>query len=257
MKNLKQNKLCLMLLIMFMPAIMLGEPDYQQIIAEADSAYNAEDFRTAISKYEHILDQGLHSPEIYYNLGNSYFNLNNLPSAILNYERAKVLDPRDADINFNLSIANSMIPDKIEVVPDIFYVRWWKTLRDNFNLDTWTRFSLFLFMIVIISAGFVLLSRSMALRRAAFWAGIVFILLATASFLITYSKYQIQSNHTEAIIFAPTITVKSSPNQMGKDLFVIHEGTKVLILEEINDWANIRIANGSAGWMPLSSMKKI
>jgi tetratricopeptide (TPR) repeat protein len=242
---------------MIFPIFLMGNSDYQQIIAEADSAYNAEDYRTATISYEKILEQGMHSPEIYYNLGNAYFNLNNLPSAILNYERAKVLAPRDEDINFNLSIANSMIPDKIEPVPDIFYVQWWKSLRDNFNMNTWTRFSIILFIIVVICAGLFFLSLSLAIRKTAFWAGIFFVLLTAGSFSISYSKYNILSKHTEAIVFDPTITVKSSPNKLGKDLFVIHEGTKVFILEEINDWANIRIANGSSGWMPLSSVKRI
>jgi hypothetical protein len=98
---------------------------------------------------------------------------------------------------------------------------------------------------------------NLALRKAAFWVGIVFVVLAASSFSISYSKYNILSKHTEAIVFDPTITVKSSPNKLGKDLFVIHEGTKVYILEEINDWANIRIANGSSGWMPLSSVRRI
>lgn len=247
----------LLLICMIFPVLLMGSPDYQQIIAAADSAYNNEDYRTAINNYEKVLELGMHSPEIYYNLGNSYFNLNNLPAAILNYERAKVLDPRDEDINFNLSIANSMIPDKIEAVPDIFYVRWWKTLRDSFNLYTWTRFSIILFLVIVVLTGFFFLSLNLAIRKTAFWVGLVFVFLAAGSFSISYSKYKILSKHTEAIVFDPTITVKSSPNKLGKDLFVIHEGTKVYILEEINDWANIRIANGSSGWMPLGSVKRI
>lgn len=239
------------------PLLLLAGSGQQDLIATADSAYNAENYRLAIKKYEQVLDQGYHASELYYNLGNAYFNLNDLPPAILNYERAKVLDPGDADINFNLRIANSMISDKIEAVPEIFYIRWWKALRDSFNMHTWTITSIILFMIVVLSAGFFFLSRSTAIRKMAFWTGVIFILLTAGSFSISYSKYNILSNHLEAIVFDPTITVKSSPNKLGKDLFVIHEGTKVYIIEEINDWANIRIANGSTGWMPLSSVKRI
>lgn len=237
--------------------IFLSCPGQEQIILSGDSAYNNENYILAISKYEEVLEQGLESAELYYNLGNAYFNVNNLPSAILNYERAKLLAPGDDDIDFNLNIANSMIPDKIEVVPDIFYISWWKTLRNSFNLHTWTVGSISIFVILIICLGFFILSRSIVLRKLAFWTGTAAFLISIVFFTMTYTKYDIESKHLYAIVFDPTITVKSSPNQIGKDLFVIHEGTKVFILEEINGWCNIEIANGSTGWLVAESIKRI
>ena len=233
---------------------LLGQQD---LITQGDSAYNREMYTEAISNYEAVLDQGFESAQLYYNLGNAYFNINMLPAAILNYERAKVLAPADADIDFNLNIANSMIPDKIEPVPEIFYIRWWKSLRNSFNLYTWTIASISIFVLFILCAGIFFLSRNILMRKFAFWSGIFFILFSIAGFSMTYTRYDIQSKHLEAIVFDPTITVKSSPNQLGKDLFVIHEGTKVFILEEINEWCNIKIANGSAGWLPAVSIKRI
>jgi hypothetical protein len=117
--------------------------------------------------------------------------------------------------------------------------------------------SLVVFVLIVFSAGFFFLSRSMVMRKFAFWAGGLLIILGIGIFSMTYTKYDMQSKHMEAIIFEPTITVKSSPNQLGKDLFVIHEGTKVFIIEEINNWCNIRIANGSEGWLPAGSIKRI
>lgn len=233
---------------------LLGQQD---LITQGDSAYNREMYTEAISNYEAVLDQGFESAQLYYNLGNAYFNINMLPAAILNYERAKVLAPADADIDFNLNIANSMITDKIEPVPEIFYIRWWKSLRNSFNLYTWTIASISIFVLLVLCAGIFFLSRNILMRKFAFWSGIFFILFSIAGFSMTYTRYDIQSKHLEAIVFDPTITVKSSPNQLGKDLFVIHEGTKVFILEEINEWCNIRIANGSAGWLPAVSIKRI
>lgn len=229
----------------------------QELVIKGDSAYNLKAYSEAAGYYEEVLDQGYESAELYYNLGNAYFNLNKLPEAILNYERAKVLDPQDDDIAFNLSIANSMIPDKIEEVPDIFYVRWWKLLRDGINLHTWTLTNLVLFALIVLSAGIFFLSRNLLMRKFAFWIGAILVVLGIFIFSLTYTKYQMQSKHTEAIVFDPTITVKSSPNQLGKDLFVIHEGTKVYIIEEINSWCNIRIANGSEGWLPAGSIRRI
>jgi tetratricopeptide (TPR) repeat protein len=233
---------------------LLGQ---HELITKGDSAYSQEMYRDAISNYESVLDMGYESAELYYNLGNAYFNINDLPSAILNYERGKVLAPGDADINFNLNIANSMITDKIEAVPEIFYVRWWKSLRNSFNLHSWTIAGISAFALLVACAGIFFLSRAVFLRKFAFWTGIVLLLLSIGLFFITYTKYDIQSKNLEAIVFYPTITVKSSPNQLGKDLFVIHEGTKVFIEEEINEWCNVSIANGSSGWLPSSSIKRI
>jgi len=229
----------------------------QELLIKGDSAYNMKEYSEAAGYYEGVLAQGYESAKLYYNLGNAYFNLNKLPEAILNYERAKVLDPRDEDIAFNLRIANSMIPDKIEEVPEIFYVKWWKLLRDSINLRTWTISSLVVFALIVLCAGIFFLSRNIRMRKFAFWLGGVLIVLGISIFAMTYTKYVMQSKHVEAIVFDPTITVKSSPNQQGKDLFVIHEGTKVFIMEEINNWCNIRIANGSEGWMPASSIRRI
>lgn len=254
---MQMKKSALIIFQLLVPLLLLAGPDQQEIITAADSAYNNEDFNEAVEKYELVLIQGYESAELYYNLGNAYFNLNNLPAAILNYERARVLAPRDVDIAFNLSIANSMIPDKIEVVPEIFYVRWWKSWRNSLNLYTWTIVCIAFFIFLVLSVGVFALSDRLMLRKMAFWTGILALFLSIGSFAMTYTKYDIQSKHLEAIVFDPTITIKSSPNKLGKDLFVIHEGTKVFILEEMNDWANIKIANGSTGWMPLSSIRRI
>lgn len=255
MLNMKNISLGILQLIF--PVILLAGNAQQDLVSQGDSAYNAKEYLAASEKYELVLDQGFESAELYYNLGNAYFNMNKLPEAILNYERARVLAPRDPDINFNLNIANSMIPDKIEVVPEIFYVEWWKMLRDSFNLHSWAIISLIVFTIFVCCAAIFFLSQSIIFRKLAFWTGLALIISGSAIFSISFTKYNIQSNHLEAIVFDPTITVKSSPNKLGKDLFVIHEGTKVYILEEFNDWANIRIANGSTGWMPLSSVRRI
>jgi len=229
----------------------------EEQILQGDSAYKSEMYPEAIKHYEAVIAQGFESAELYYNLGNAYFNINMLPDAILFYEKAKVLAPRDADINFNLNIANSMITDKIEAVPEIFYIRWWKALRNSMNLHAWSISSISIFTLLVLCAGIFFLSRQLLLRKYAFWMGVVLLFFTIALFSMTYTKYDMQSKHMEAIVFDPTITVKSSPNQLGKDLFVIHEGTKVFIIEEINDWCNISIANGSDGWLPASSVKRI
>ena len=142
------KKIVIITFVSLLSFVSMGQ---QEIITRGDSAYSNEMYIDAIGYYEEVLKEGYESAQLYYNLGNAYFNINNLPAAILNYERARVLDPGDEDIKFNLSIANSMIPDKIEVVPEIFYVRWWKALRNSISLHTWTIAGLLSFALLIFS----------------------------------------------------------------------------------------------------------
>jgi len=251
------KKITIILAVFYLPLLVAAGERQQALVASADSAYREKLYTRAIDKYESVIMQGYESAALYYNLGNAYFNINDLPAAILNYERAKVLDPRDEDIAFNLRIANSMITDKIEPVPEIFYIRWWKSLRNSFNLHTWTITSISLFIFLLVCIGTFVLSRRLPLRKTAFWTGFIILLFSAAAFSMASTKFTIQHDHLEAIVFEPTITVKSSPSETGKDLFVIHEGTKVFIMDEINNWCNIRIANGSEGWMPIGSLKRI
>lgn len=254
------NKIFIILLGTFFPLFIFGgEADLQDFIAKGDSAYIADQYEEAIRNYELVFEQGYSSTQLYYNLGNAYLQLNKLPEAILNYERAKRLSPRDKDLNDNLNMAYSMIQDRIETVPDIFYVKWWKSLRNAFSLQSWTYACIGLFGLLICCAGFFILSQIIVVRRISFWAGILFFLLLLPSFFMAYSRYNIQTKKLEAIVFAPTITAKHNPGEKSADVFVIHEGTKVFILEELEDsvWCNVRIANGSTGWIPVEGLEKI
>lgn len=235
---------------------LVANTDFQ-IIDEANDAYSNGNYADAIELYEKVIEKGYESAELYYNLGNSYFKINDLPSAILYYEKSLKLDPADEDAKFNLKIANSMIPDKIEEVPVMFYERWWKNIYELFGANLWTRISVFLFIIVLIMFSVYFAGNSYFLKKTFFWLGIIFIVFTIFSFSFSYQKYKTSINTREAIVFDPTITVKSSPDESSVDLFVIHEGTKVSIMEHIGDWYEIRIANGSVGWLPSSAVKPI
>jgi len=228
-----------------------------QIINKANTAYGDGHYADAIELYEQLINNGLESPELYYNLGNSYFKINDLPSAILYFEKAIKLDPSDEDVTFNLKVANSMIPDKIEEVPVMFYKRWWNSIYDLFGANMWAKLSIicliaFLLMLAIYFAG-----NSYFIKKTFFWVALIFFVFTIFSFSFSFQKYNTSVDTKEAIVFDPTITVKSSPDEGSIDLFVIHEGTKLTILDHIGNWYEIRIANGSVGWLPVSSIKPI
>ncbi len=236
---------------------LFAQDHLQQTIAEANKAYDDGLYNQSIELYQAVIDSGYTSTELYYNLGNAYFKLKDIPSAILYYEKAKKTAPKNEDILFNLNIAKTRIVDRIDEVPELFYIKWWKSFVNLFSLNTWTILSLISFSIIFVCATVFFISRNTNLRKFSFWFGILIIFFSFISFTISYQKYFEYREQHEAIIFTPTITVKSSPNQNSIDLFVIHEGTKIEIIDKVEGWYEIRIANGSVGWLPAHAIKMI
>ena len=231
--------------------------DPNALMTVGNNAYNEGLYDSALRVYRQIEAQDLASPALYYNMGNAYFKNNDIPSAILYYEKAGKMAPNNEDIKYNLNIANSMIVDKIERVPELFLKRWWNYFYNMFNADTWTALSLVSWCILIFFVGLFVLTGRRSLRKMAFYFGVLFLFTSMASFGLASQKYFYGKEHSEAIIFTPTITVKSSPTVTAVDLFVVHEGTKVGILDQVNGWIKIRIQDGSVGWLPEDAMREI
>lgn len=229
----------------------------QAEIDKANKAYMAGFFENSIPIYEKVIADGLASPELYYNLGNAYFKTNNLPSAILNYERALKLEPGNEDFIYNLGVANSRIVDKIEVLPELFYIRWWKQLKSLFSPDSWAKFAIITFFLLFINIAIFLLTRTINGRKIFFSTGILLLFLNMVGGIIAWQTNTESKNQKAAIVFAPTLPVKSSPDESSIDLFVIHEGLKVKVIDKIGEWNEIRIANGSKGWVKTENLEPV
>ncbi len=227
------------------------------LLEEANKVYNEGSYGQAIELYEKVLENGYTSAEVYYNLGNAFFKQNNFAAAILNYEKAKKIEPNDEDINFNLKIANNRIVDKIETVPELFYLQWWNSLIYALTVDQWGWTGLISFFLLLVMALIFLLSRIVWLKKLSFWFGLLFLLISISTYALANQKFNSFRKDHEAIVFTPTVTVKSSPSESSIDLFVIHEGTKVELTDNLGDWYEIKIANGSVGWIKNDDIEKI
>lgn len=243
--------------ILFLITAFNVSADEQANIDKANKAYMAGFYENSISIYEKIISGGMVSAELYYNLGNAYFKSNNLPPAILNYERALKLSPGDEDIIYNLGVANSRIVDKIDVLPELFYLRWWKSLKTWFSPNGWTLMGIGSFSLLFVMAALFLLSRSVSGRKLFFTAGVVILLINITSGIIAFQTYNESRLQNTAIVFTPTLPVKSSPDDSSIDLFVIHEGLKVTIIDRLGDWCEVRIMNGSKGWVKAANLKPV
>ena len=202
------------------------------------------------------MSTGAESPELYCNIGDSYFKQGNYPKAILFYERALKLDPSYSDARYNLEFAGSFVQDKIEAVPEFILKSLARKVCYFLGSNAWAALFLILLVCALGMGLMFLLASSVGKRRAGFYCGLVLLILSLCC--LGFSVWQKHDYHKadSAIVMNPVSSVKSSPSG-GKDLFIIHEGTKVKILDSVGSWQNIELADGRQGWIDGSSIEII
>ena len=242
------------LILALMVSVAGMAQDADNRFKEANDAYNEGNFEQALTGYNTIEAEGLESAALYYNMGNTYYKMKDFPHAILYYEKALKLDPSDEDIRVNLEIANLAVVDKINPIPQSFLARWRNILRSSFSADGWAWLSVAFFALLLTCLFAFLMSRRMGLRKLGFFVGLVALVCLAFSVVFAFESQRALSRHDEAIVMTPTVTAKSSPSDQSVDLFVLHEGTKVRVLDSARDWNKIRIADGSVGWLPATDM---
>ena len=232
--------------------------DSKTLMDSALSAYTSGMFGAALEYYRYIIDSlKEESAALYYNMGNASYRRNDLASAILYYEKALKLAPNDDDIIFNLGLANTRIPDKIETVPEMLLVRWYKKVTHLLTPNQWAYITLGALAISLIFLALYFVAYNIVIRKIGFWMGVLLFLFFISSLTISHQTAKEQTIQNTGIVFSPSLTVKSSPEESSTDLFVLHEGTKVWILDQLNTWYKIKIANGSVGWIPAKEIEVI
>jgi tetratricopeptide (TPR) repeat protein len=227
-------------------------------LAEADSAYIQGDYLTAIGIYESIIENQGVNATLYMNLGNCWLKRDEVAKAILCYERAYLIDPSDPDVKFNLELARTKTVDKVNQVNQLFIVVWFKKLLAVLDVNGWAIMTVILFAAAILFTGVLLFSKKRALRKISFSFSVFFLLLSILSFIFATTQMGNIRNRDTAIIMSPSVTVKSTPTSSGTDLFIIHEGRKVQILDSsMKEWVEIRLEDGNTGWVPVNVMEII
>ncbi len=247
----------LLVLSFLLVRVTAGANDHAALFRQATDAYQQKQYDKAFETWEKIATSGVESSELYFNLGNASYKMNRLADAIWYYEKAFRLDPGDQDIQFNLRMANARIVDKIDVLPELFYQKWWKAARALHSPDGWAWLSILFISLFFLFTACYLLFKILIIRKISFWIALIFLLTTFFSLTFAWQTYQIHRTTTDAIVFTPTVNVKSSPDDHSVDLFVVHEGTKVGVTDQLGEWYRIQIANGSVGWIRANTVKVI
>ena len=246
------------LMLMLVAAMMLLPLSAGAITKQnADNEYAKKNYTQAIADYQELLKDGV-SADIYYNLGNAYYRTDNITQALLAYERAHLLSPGDADIRFNLEMARSKTIDKITPQSEMFFVTWYKALVNLMSVDGWAYTACLSLLIAIIAMLFYLFHGNDKVRAGGFYASITFIVIFILANIFAFEQRDLLINRTGAIITSPAVTVKNGPSANAGSAFVIHEGTRVDIIDKsLANWRSIRLADGREGWITTKQLEEI
>lgn len=235
-----------------------SESEYSCTKSEADSLYAAKLYKDAAIGYEWLLENKGVSAEVYYNLGNSYYRLNDNARAILNYERALKMEPSDENTKANLEMAYAKTVDKYEDANVMFYVRWFDSVKQMFASDSWAVVSIVFFILFLAAFALFFWSRVVGLKKAGFYSGIVFFFLCIIGNVMAFSQRNDAVARDAAVVMVPSLTAKSTPSESGTALFVIHEGTKVQVTDSsMKDWVEISINSTQKGWVSAETIEII
>lgn len=247
-----KNMIYIIIFLLLSSLSIFAQP-LQQKFDEANELYTKGQYSSAIDLYEELLKNEYNSSELYFNLANAYYKLNDISYAILYYEKAKKLAPADEDIDYNLRIANLQTVDKIKPVPEFFLNRVWNDLVLLTKPCNWSWAFVIFFWLAFVCFAIFYLSGSSFVKKTFFALGGLSILISILLLFISIESNDLQNSHDNAIVFEPSIYVKASPDDSSTDLFILHEGTKIKILDQVGEWRKIKIADGNTGWLPADS----
>ena len=256
-RTVGKTLLGLVVLFLFTSHTLLGQTSMGPVFEEGNAAYNEGDFGKAATLYEQVIKMGQHSAALYYNLGSAYYKLNKVAESIYYFEKAKRLAPNDEDIRVNRAFAQNMTIDAIEVLP----TSQLKTLQNRvfsaLSLESWALLTVLLAWLLLAAIVAYLTFRSSRSKRNFFALAMLFIVGFIGSFSIAMSVYNQQEETVEAILFSKKVEIRSEPNERSEILFLLHEGTQLQVLDELQEWQKIRIANGSEGWIKNGSIRRL
>ena len=229
----------------------------ESLFEQGNKLYNEGNYEEAIVKYESILNTGNHSAELYFNLGNAHYKLNHIAPSIYNYEKALLLKPNDQEIKNNIGFAQNMTIDAVETIPQVGFTKFVNNTSKSMSFEHWGFSAITLVVLFVVLFLTYYFAYSPGRKRLAFIGSMVTLMLSFMALALAYHNYGLMKNDRPAIVFAEETQVKSEPNLRSNEAFVLHEGTKVQVLDTVNNWKKIKLADGKTGWIPQDDIKML
>jgi len=249
--------------LILMPLLIAGgllakvDPEIDRIFQQGNDAYQAENYAEAIRLYESIAAKGFDSGPLYFNLGNAYYRIGDVGQTILNYERAARRMPNDPNVAFNLRLANLSVKDKIDMPPAFFLFRWYERSVNLLSARGW---ALLLSALILITVSGVAVLLNVDLRRLRRFLKTFCLVTALLCLLVIVNfiqKYQSETAEDQGVILSETVSSLAAPQAGSTELFIIHEGTKVRLMDSDGNWIKIELIDGKQGWILQSDVAKI
>lgn len=232
--------------------------DKEITLSDADSAYIKADYLTAIRIYEEILKSKGFSAGLYMNLGNAYYKKDEIAKAILCYERAYLLDPSDPNIKFNLELARTKTVDRVVPINQLFFIVWTYKLISVLNINQWSVLIIIFFIVSLFSLGVYFFTPKRTIKKISFYFLSIFFVFSILSYIFASTQMNTLKHRDTAIIMSPSVTVKSTPSENGTELFIIHEGRKIKIIDDsMKEWVEIKLEDGNTGWIQVRDLERI
>jgi tetratricopeptide (TPR) repeat protein len=250
-------KIFIFLLFILSVTEVFAQESNVEVFNKAAAYYSAGKYKEAVDEWMSVYNSGIRSGTLDYNIGNAYFKMNNIPGAILFFERAALLKPADEDIQYNLQIARTLVVDKFVEIPELFFIRWFNFVSLTLSTNIWAKISLTTFILFLLALSLYIYSSRYRYKVVGFWMAILLIFISVCTVSFSIRSRNLIYNNPKAIIFSPLVNGKSSPDNSGNDLFVLHEGARVTIEDEVGEWYEIRLSDGNKGWVPVNSLQKI
>ena len=248
--NIKNSISLLLLLVSF-----FGNAQGEALFKSATKSYNDGNYKEAIEHYLKILETGEHSVAVYFNLGNSYYKLNQIAPSIYYYEKALLLKPNDTEVKNNLGYAQNMTLDAIEKIPETGFFNIYKKITNLLCFDQWAYVSIvFMLLFVVLYIVFYYL-RYTTQKRVAFISSIICLIITIVAFVFALLEYKYFNIEQPAIVFSEESIIKSEPNNRSEEVFRLHQGTKVNVLDRLSDWEKIQLVDGKTGWILAEDIK--